>query len=78
MKKFLFCLSYAFLFISFTQSNLHPQFDSTFFSGMKARSIGPAGMSGRIASIDAVKDDRNRNRRRVEIDEQRRKLDAYI
>ncbi|HWP82492.1 MAG TPA: hypothetical protein VNN76_07545 [Bacteroidota bacterium] len=30
------------------------QFDPKLFSGMKARSIGPAGMSGRIADIDAV------------------------
>lgn len=28
--------------------------DMKLFSGMKARSIGPAGMSGRVASIDAV------------------------
>lgn len=35
------------------------QYDSSLFSGMKARSIGPAGMSGRIASIDAVKSDPN-------------------
>ncbi|MCK6541581.1 hypothetical protein L6Q79_02735 [bacterium] len=35
------------------------QYDSSLFSGMKARSIGPAGMSGRIASIDAVKCDPN-------------------
>lgn len=30
------------------------QLDPKLFSGMKARSIGPAGMSGRIADIDAV------------------------
>ncbi|MBL7995742.1 hypothetical protein JNM05_10260, partial [bacterium] len=47
MKKFLFGLACAFLLVSLTQSNLYSQFDSTFFSGMKARSIGPAGMSGR-------------------------------
>lgn len=35
------------------------QLDTAFFSGMKARSIGPAGMSGRIASIDAVVADPN-------------------
>lgn len=39
---FLFCLP------------LHSQLDMDVFSGMKARSIGPAGMSGRVASIDAV------------------------
>lgn len=30
------------------------QFDPELFSGMKARSIGPAGMSGRIGDIEAV------------------------
>lgn len=30
------------------------QFDPDLFSGMKARSIGPAGMSGRIGDIEAV------------------------
>lgn len=30
------------------------QVDMSLFSGMKSRSIGPAGMSGRIAAIDAV------------------------
>ena len=33
------------------------QIDMKLFSGMKARSIGPAGMSGRIASIDALVSD---------------------
>ncbi|MBI3004750.1 MAG: hypothetical protein HYY49_04970 [Ignavibacteriales bacterium] len=35
------------------------QLDTALFSGMRARSIGPAGMSGRIASIDAVVTDPN-------------------
>ena len=30
------------------------QLDTALFSGLRTRSIGPAGMSGRIASIDAV------------------------
>lgn len=30
------------------------QLDTVLFSGLKARSIGPAGMSGRISSIDAI------------------------
>lgn len=30
------------------------QYDAALFSGLRARSIGPAGMSGRIASIEAV------------------------
>jgi photosystem II stability/assembly factor-like uncharacterized protein len=33
--------------------------DSTFFAGMKARSIGPAGMSGRIGAIEGVPGDPN-------------------
>ncbi len=33
---------------------LHAQIDPELLAGMEARSIGPAGMSGRIASIDAV------------------------
>lgn len=32
----------------------HGQYDTALFSGMRARSIGPAGMSGRISSICAV------------------------
>lgn len=56
MKKLI--LGAVLLWVSMTV-NAYAQFDSTFFSGMKARSIGPAGMSGRIASIDAVKDDPN-------------------
>lgn len=35
-------------------SSMFAQLDPKLFSGMKTRSIGPAGMSGRIASIDAV------------------------
>ncbi len=38
---------------------LFSQFDSSLFVGMKARSIGPGGMSGRIAAIDAVIADPN-------------------
>lgn len=34
-------------------------FDSELFSGLRARSIGPAGMSGRITTIDAVEADPN-------------------
>ena len=60
MKKHLFGLASVFLFLILSSHpDVYSQFDSTFFSGMKARSIGPAGMSGRIASIDAVKDDPN-------------------
>lgn len=35
-------------------STAYCQFDPTLFEGMKARSIGPAGMSGRIGDIDVV------------------------
>jgi photosystem II stability/assembly factor-like uncharacterized protein len=40
-------------------TRLAAQFDSTFFRGMAARSIGPTGMSGRIAAIDGVHADPN-------------------
>lgn len=58
MKKLIFGAGCAWLLLMLNW-NVYAQFDSTFFSGMKARSIGPAGMSGRIASIDAVKNDPN-------------------
>ncbi len=35
-------------------SQLFGQADSSLYRGMKARNIGPAGMSGRVAAIDAV------------------------
>jgi photosystem II stability/assembly factor-like uncharacterized protein len=44
----------SFIITSFSQAQ---QVDTSFFHGMKVRSIGPAGMSGRIASIDAVEPD---------------------
>ena len=36
-----------------------PAPDSAFYAGMKARSIGPAGMSGRIGAIEGVANDPN-------------------
>jgi len=43
------------LFIFFALVNLvNAQFDPQLFSGLKARCIGPANMSGRIGAIDAV------------------------
>lgn len=36
---------------------LHAQIDAELLAGMKARSIGPASMSGRVAAIDAVESD---------------------
>ncbi|MFB0564397.1 MAG: hypothetical protein ACETWK_01805 [Candidatus Aminicenantaceae bacterium] len=46
----LFCLSILF----YGEISLFAQVDLKKFSGMKARSIGPAGMSGRIGAIEAV------------------------
>jgi hypothetical protein len=37
-----------------TTTPLSGQLDSAFFAAMEARSVGPAGMSGRVAAIDAV------------------------
>jgi photosystem II stability/assembly factor-like uncharacterized protein len=44
----------AFLFPLLVLSPLHAQLDPDLLAGMKARSIGPAAMSGRVAAIDAV------------------------
>ncbi|MEL7452780.1 MAG: hypothetical protein AAGJ50_05340 [Pseudomonadota bacterium] len=35
------------------------ELDGSLYAGMKARLVGPAGMSGRIAAVDAVADDPN-------------------
>jgi photosystem II stability/assembly factor-like uncharacterized protein len=40
--------------LSLLPSILHAQVDPELLAGLKARSIGPASMSGRVASIDAV------------------------
>ena len=40
-------------------SALAQDIDSDLFSGLKARLVGPAGMSGRIAAVDAVASDPN-------------------
>jgi len=40
------------LLVAASQAN--GQLDTALFAGMSARSIGPAGMSGRIGSVDAV------------------------
>ena len=53
--RFLSIIVCLILFSSLTFAQL----DTSLFSGMRARSIGPAGMSGRIASIDAVVSDPN-------------------
>ena len=48
-----------FIFLLLSSSNSFAQFDQDLFSGMKARSIGPAGMSGRIGDIQAVESNPN-------------------
>jgi photosystem II stability/assembly factor-like uncharacterized protein len=50
MKKHLLIL----LLALFTQTSFAQKLDMEKFKGMKPRSIGPAGMSGRITSIDVV------------------------
>ncbi len=40
-------------------SSVVAQWDTVSIAGLKARSIGPAGMSGRISDIDALADDPN-------------------
>lgn len=48
MKKYFFFL-FTLIFYSFLFGQ---EIDSSFFHGMNARSIGPAGMSGRVTAID--------------------------
>jgi photosystem II stability/assembly factor-like uncharacterized protein len=43
-----------FLLLSLLPLTLHAQVDPELLAGMKARAIGPASMSGRVAAIDAV------------------------
>ncbi len=47
---------YTAMLLAFTMiwSNLFAQTDPALFQGMKARAVGPAGMSGRIADIEVV------------------------
>ncbi|MGD2295960.1 MAG: hypothetical protein PVF22_08990, partial [Candidatus Aminicenantes bacterium] len=51
--KMKFCIFFAIVLLIFSQS-LFAKIDSQWFSGLNARSIGPANMSGRIGAIDAV------------------------
>ena len=44
----------AVLVLLLLATTLHAQVDPELLAGMKARSIGPASMSGRVAAIDAV------------------------
>jgi photosystem II stability/assembly factor-like uncharacterized protein len=51
MKRFVFANFFILILFGLL---LNGQIDMELFSGMKARSIGPAGMSGRVAAVDAV------------------------
>ena len=55
MKTLLLTISLAVA----AQSIAEAQIDPARFSSMEARSIGPAGMSGRVAAVDAVVSDPN-------------------
>ncbi len=55
VKTFLVCISLTVAAHSVAQAQIEP----TWFSSMEARSIGPAGMSGRVAAVDAVVSDPN-------------------
>jgi photosystem II stability/assembly factor-like uncharacterized protein len=44
----------AVLLLTLLSSTIHAQLDPELLAGIKARSIGPAAMSGRVAAIDAV------------------------
>ncbi len=55
MRLFLGALLICCLLVGiFLNNSTFAQFDPELFHGMKARSIGPAGMSGRIGDIEAV------------------------
>lgn len=55
MRKYVFLYWYVPLFfLTFIPASVFAQVDITMLSGLKARSIGPASMSGRIAAIAAV------------------------
>jgi photosystem II stability/assembly factor-like uncharacterized protein len=47
----------AVLLLTLLSSTIHAQLDPELLAGMKARSIGPAAMSGRVAAVDAVESD---------------------
>lgn len=54
----LICLYAAFAFLTLFESSAQ-EIDMAKFKGMKPRSIGPAGMSGRVTAIDVVNDQPN-------------------
>ena len=49
----------SFLLLLLTSALAVGQTDLSIFEAMKPRSIGPAGMSGRVTSIDVVRHNRN-------------------
>ena len=51
-KRLLFALSFCLVFLAFYSNAQLLDMDK--LHGLKARSIGPAGMSGRVTSIDVV------------------------
>ncbi|OEJ99799.1 VPS10 domain-containing protein [Roseivirga misakiensis] len=57
MKSSKYLSLLAFLFI--IASTIKAQTDLSMFKAMEPRSIGPAGMSGRVTSIDVVRSDKN-------------------
>lgn len=52
MKKIF--ITFLFIIFSFNQNSFSQPLDVTKLHGLKARSIGPAGMSGRVTAIDVV------------------------
>ena len=56
MKYFRSCSSLLLLLLSMATIASAQQIDLSKFADMKARSIGPGGMSGRVTSIDVVRD----------------------
>jgi photosystem II stability/assembly factor-like uncharacterized protein len=54
MLRRLIPMGAALLLVAFQAAPLHAQVDPELLAGIKARSIGPANMSGRIADVDAV------------------------
>lgn len=53
-NSFLVTVATAMVFIAFTITSQAQKLDPDKISEMKARSIGPAGMSGRVTSVEAV------------------------
>jgi photosystem II stability/assembly factor-like uncharacterized protein len=54
------CGLIAFILFPLLSPLAHAGYDPELFAGLSARSIGPAGVGGRIAAIDAVASDPNR------------------